>query len=144
MSAEDQKRIAGEAAAALVESGMIVGLGTGSTAAWFVKAVAARGLDIQGVPTSEATAELARSLGKAKNEFHKAQADSEVDKPAASTPTSLSTPVPESATPAAAIPEVAAPEVAAPETVTMTTSELERLVEERARQLAADPDHPAG
>jgi TatA/E family protein of Tat protein translocase len=88
--------------------------------------------------------ELARSLGKAKNEFHKAQADSEVDKPAASTPTSLSTPVPESATPAAAIPEVAAPEVAAPETVTMTTSELERLVEERARQLAADPDHPAG
>ena len=63
MSAEDQKRIAGEAAAALVENGMIVGLGTGSTAAWFVKAVAARGLDIQGVPTSEATAELARSLG---------------------------------------------------------------------------------
>ena len=63
MSAEDQKRIAGEAAAALVENGMIVGLGTGSTAAWFVKAVAARGLDIQSVPTSEATAELARSLG---------------------------------------------------------------------------------
>ena len=63
MSAEDQKRIAGEAAAALVESGMIVGLGTGSTAAWFVKAVAARGPDILGVPTSEATAELARSLG---------------------------------------------------------------------------------
>lgn len=63
MSADDQKRISGEAAAAIIEDGMIVGLGTGSTAAWFVKALAARNLDIRGVPTSEATAELARSLG---------------------------------------------------------------------------------
>jgi ribose 5-phosphate isomerase A len=64
MSADDQKRISGEAAAELVESGMVVGLGTGSTAAWFVKALAARGLkDIRGVPTSEATAALARELG---------------------------------------------------------------------------------
>ncbi len=60
---DDQKRASGEAAAALVESGMVVGLGTGSTAAWFVKAVAARGLDIVGVPTSVSTAELAESLG---------------------------------------------------------------------------------
>ncbi|WP_332770456.1 ribose-5-phosphate isomerase RpiA [Phenylobacterium sp.] len=60
---DEQKRASGEAAAALVESGMVVGLGTGSTAAWFVKAVAARGLDIVGVPTSVATAELAASLG---------------------------------------------------------------------------------
>ena len=63
MSAEDQKKAAGEAAAALVESGMIVGLGTGSTAAHFVQALGARKLDIRGVPTSEATADLARSLG---------------------------------------------------------------------------------
>jgi len=63
MSADDQKRLAGEAAAALVEDGMTVGLGTGSTAAWFVKGLAARKLDIRGVPTSEATSELARSLG---------------------------------------------------------------------------------
>jgi ribose 5-phosphate isomerase A len=63
MSADDQKRAAGEAAAALVESGMTVGLGTGSTAAWFVKALAARKLDIRGVPTSQATADLATSLG---------------------------------------------------------------------------------
>ncbi|KQY27476.1 ribose 5-phosphate isomerase [Caulobacter sp. Root1455] len=63
MSADDQKRIAGEAAAQLVEAGMVVGLGTGSTAAWFVKALAARKLDIRGVPTSEATANLARELG---------------------------------------------------------------------------------
>ena len=63
MTADDQKRISGEAAAQLVEDGMVVGLGTGSTAAWFVKALAARSLDIRGVPTSEATANLARELG---------------------------------------------------------------------------------
>ena len=63
MSADDQKRAAGEAAARLVESGMVVGMGTGSTAAWFVKALGARGLDIKGVPTSEATAALAREVG---------------------------------------------------------------------------------
>lgn len=62
-SADDQKREVGEAAAALVEAGMVVGLGTGSTAAWFVRALAARGLDITGVATSLATADLARSLG---------------------------------------------------------------------------------
>ena len=60
---DSQKRAAGEAAAALVESGMVVGLGTGSTAAWFVKALAARRLDITCVSTSTATAELAASLG---------------------------------------------------------------------------------
>ncbi len=63
VSADEQKRLAGEAAAALVESGQVVGLGTGSTAAHFVTALAARKLDIVGVPTSEATAVLARSLG---------------------------------------------------------------------------------
>lgn len=42
---------------------MVVGLGTGSTAAWFVKALAARSIDVLGVPTSVATADLARSLG---------------------------------------------------------------------------------
>lgn len=63
MTADDQKRAAGEAAAALVEGGMTVGLGTGTTAAWFVKALAARRLAIRGVATSEATAALARSLG---------------------------------------------------------------------------------
>ena len=64
MSADDQKRLAGEAAAAHVEAGMVVGLGTGSTAAWFVKALAARKLTgLRCVPTSEATADLARELG---------------------------------------------------------------------------------
>ena len=59
-----QKQRAGEAAAAIIQPGMTVGLGTGSTAAWFVKALAARDLaNLRCVPTSEATADLARSLG---------------------------------------------------------------------------------
>ncbi len=62
MTPDEQKRAAGEAAAALVEPGMIVGLGTGSTAAWFVRALAVRGLDIHAVATSEATADLARLM----------------------------------------------------------------------------------
>ena len=63
MSVEDQKQAVGEAAAALVAAGMTVGLGTGSTAAWFVKALAARALDIRCVATSKATADLAAGLG---------------------------------------------------------------------------------
>ena len=64
MSADLQKQIAGEAAALRVEPGMIVGLGTGSTAAWFVKALAARNLSgLRCVPTSEKTADIARELG---------------------------------------------------------------------------------
>lgn len=59
-----QKKNAGEAAAQHVEAGMVVGLGTGSTAAWFVKALAARNLSgLRCVPTSEKTADLARELG---------------------------------------------------------------------------------
>ncbi|HET9161113.1 MAG TPA: ribose-5-phosphate isomerase RpiA [Caulobacteraceae bacterium] len=63
MSAEEQKQAAGEAAARLVAPGMTVGLGTGSTAAHFVRALGERKLDIQGVPTSEATARLAGEVG---------------------------------------------------------------------------------
>jgi ribose 5-phosphate isomerase A len=63
MNADDQKRAAGEAAAALVRPGMTVGLGTGTTAAWFIRALAARGLKVRGVATSRATAGLAAGLG---------------------------------------------------------------------------------
>ncbi len=60
------KKAAAEAAAKLVEDGMIVGLGTGSTAAFFVNALAKRvaheHLRISGIPTSSKTAALARSL----------------------------------------------------------------------------------
>jgi ribose 5-phosphate isomerase A len=61
--ADAQKRAVGVAAAALVKAGMVVGLGTGSTAAWFVRALAERKLDIVAVPTSKATGDLAASLG---------------------------------------------------------------------------------
>jgi ribose 5-phosphate isomerase A len=64
---EELKRAAGEAAAGLVESGMIVGLGTGSTAVWFVRAlgrrVAEERLDVRAVVTSKATEALAQVLG---------------------------------------------------------------------------------
>jgi ribose 5-phosphate isomerase A len=53
-------------AAEMVESGMVVGLGTGRAATMFVRALAERmktGLEIRGVPTSKATEELARELG---------------------------------------------------------------------------------
>ena len=63
MSAEDEKQASGEAAAALVQDGMVVGLGTGSTAVWFVRALAERKLDIVAVATSTVTADLAASLG---------------------------------------------------------------------------------
>lgn len=57
---------AGEAAAAEVEDGMRVGLGTGRAAAAGIRALARRmaaGLRCTGVPTSRASAALARELG---------------------------------------------------------------------------------
>jgi ribose 5-phosphate isomerase A len=61
--ADDQKRAVGEAAARLVEAGMIVGLGTGSTAAWFVRALGERRLDVTCVATSVETEKLAIEVG---------------------------------------------------------------------------------
>jgi ribose 5-phosphate isomerase A len=58
-----EKRVVGEAAAALVENGMRVGLGTGTTVAELVPALGRRGLDITCAATSPATAELARAHG---------------------------------------------------------------------------------
>jgi ribose 5-phosphate isomerase A len=49
---DDAKRRAGEAAAGEVEDGMVVGLGTGSTAAHAIRALGDRGIAIEGVPTS--------------------------------------------------------------------------------------------
>ncbi len=57
------KQAAGQAAAELVESGMRLGLGTGSTVAHFLDALAVRDLDVAGVPTSEATAARCSELG---------------------------------------------------------------------------------
>ena len=66
MSADDEKQRAAAAALAFVEPGMKLGLGTGSTASRFVDLLGARvaaGLQIVGVPTSEATRRQAERLG---------------------------------------------------------------------------------
>ena len=60
---EEEKRQAAESAAELVEAGMTVGLGTGSTVAHLLPALARRGLDIRCVATSRATEEQGRQLG---------------------------------------------------------------------------------
>ena len=60
---DPEKRAAAEAAAALVEDGSRVGLGTGSTVAFLLPALAARGLNLRCVATSVATEVAARALG---------------------------------------------------------------------------------
>jgi ribose 5-phosphate isomerase A len=68
---EREKRIAAEAAAALVEDGMTVGLGTGSTVAHFLPALAVRRLELRCVATSTRTEEHARDLGLAVEPFER-------------------------------------------------------------------------
>ena len=63
---DEAKRRAGEAAAEVVADGQVVGLGTGSTAAHAIRALGRAvdsGLDIEGVPTSYQSRELARDVG---------------------------------------------------------------------------------
>jgi ribose 5-phosphate isomerase A len=63
---QKEKELAGRAAAELVRDGDVVGLGTGSTAYFAVVALGERvkaGLKIVGIPTSNATAELAKKVG---------------------------------------------------------------------------------
>jgi ribose 5-phosphate isomerase A len=60
---EGEKAVAARAAAALVEDGMKVGLGTGSTVAHLLTSLAARGLSVRCVSTSPRTEDVARSLG---------------------------------------------------------------------------------
>jgi ribose 5-phosphate isomerase A len=66
MTNESEKELAGRAAAKLVRDGDVVGLGTGSTAHFAIVGLGERvkaGLKIVGIPTSNASAELARSVG---------------------------------------------------------------------------------
>ncbi len=63
---EQAKKLAGERAAEYVQSGQIVGLGTGSTAYFAIVklgALVSAGLDIKGIPTSEASTDLAKECG---------------------------------------------------------------------------------
>ena len=66
---EREKRAAAEEAARLVEEGMTVGLGTGSTVGFLLPALAAQGLQIRCVATSPQTEERARDLGLAVEPF---------------------------------------------------------------------------
>lgn len=62
----DKKKLVGDSAAALVENGMVVGLGTGSTTAFAIQALGRRvdeGLDIKGIPTSYQSLMLAIEWG---------------------------------------------------------------------------------
>ena len=66
MTQDELKRAAAEAAVAMVADGMVVGLGTGSTAAFAIDGLIRRvreGLKIVGIPTSERSAEQARAGG---------------------------------------------------------------------------------
>ena len=66
MTADEQKKAAALAAVEMIHPGMKVGLGTGSTANHFIAGLAEKvkaGLDIECVPTSKQSFELAKSLG---------------------------------------------------------------------------------
>jgi ribose 5-phosphate isomerase A len=77
---DQRKRIAAQAAAQLVEDGMRLGLGTGSTVAHLLRAVAERGLrGLRCVATSPATAENARALGLPVEDFDSPDALDELD-----------------------------------------------------------------
>jgi ribose 5-phosphate isomerase A len=76
---EREKQLAAEAAAQLVEDGMTVGLGSGSTAAYLLPPLAARGLNLRCVATSPVTLESARSLGIRTVSFAGLEAPSRID-----------------------------------------------------------------
>src|SRR5260370_21421462 len=69
-SGEQEKRGAAEAAALLVEEGMTVGLGTGTTVSYLLPALARRGLSVRCVATSDRTASAAAELGLAVEPFN--------------------------------------------------------------------------
>jgi ribose 5-phosphate isomerase A len=71
MSMEREKQVAAEAAAELVESGMTVGLGTGSTVAFLLPALARRRLALRCVASSVRTEEVARGLGLSVEPFER-------------------------------------------------------------------------
>jgi ribose 5-phosphate isomerase A len=62
-SAEPDLEALGRYALRYVKPGQTLGLGTGHAASAFIRALGAAQLDVRGVPTSNASAELARSLG---------------------------------------------------------------------------------
>jgi ribose 5-phosphate isomerase A len=76
MANETEKEAAGRAGVTFVKDGDVVGLGTGSTAAYAVRFLAERvkaGLKIRGIPTSSGTRDLAANLGIPLTNFDEVQ-----------------------------------------------------------------------
>lgn len=74
LTRDQQKSAAAARAVEDVKDGMLVGLGTGSTATYAIRALAARvkdGLRVTAIPTSQATEAMARELGIAITDFHR-------------------------------------------------------------------------
>ena len=63
MTQDEAKRLVARRAVEFVQDGMVVGLGTGTTATLFIRELAARGLRIRCVASSDASHALAESLG---------------------------------------------------------------------------------
>jgi ribose 5-phosphate isomerase A len=76
---QNEKRLAAEAAAELVQNGMTVGLGTGSTVAYLLPALAKRRLSVRCVATSPATATAAQRLGLSVEPFTLDRLDITID-----------------------------------------------------------------
>ena len=76
---EREKRLVAVAAADIVQSGMIVGLGTGSTVGYLLPALAARRLDVRCVTSSPATELAARALGLEVESFTGPDAPARID-----------------------------------------------------------------
>jgi ribose 5-phosphate isomerase A len=74
-----EKQVAAEAAAALVEDGMRVGLGTGTTVGYLLPVLAERGLSLRCVATSPTTEERVRELGLSVEPFGGRDALSRLD-----------------------------------------------------------------
>lgn len=79
MDVAREKRLAAEASAHLVEDGMCVGLGTGSTVREMLPVLAARHLDLRCIATSPATARIASDLGLPVESFEGPEAPDRLD-----------------------------------------------------------------
>ncbi|MBV8630578.1 MAG: ribose-5-phosphate isomerase RpiA [Silvibacterium sp.] len=77
------KEMAAQRSLEFIRDGMVVGMGSGTTATHFIKLLGARvkqGLKVRGIPSSRASDELARSLGIPVIDFHSAtQIDVTID-----------------------------------------------------------------
>jgi ribose 5-phosphate isomerase A len=69
VSLEDEKQLAADTAAELIEPDMVVGLGTGTTVAYLLAAISRRAVDARYVATSPHTADAARALGITVEDF---------------------------------------------------------------------------